>query len=225
MVALSSLWLPILLSAVLVFVASSIIHMATPWHKGDYLQTPNEDKVMEALRAFAIPPGDYMMPKPADMKDMKSKEFCDKMEKGPVMMFTVMPGGTFSMGKNLVQWFVFSLVVGFFAAYVTAHALSAGAPYLQVFRMAGADRIHRLFARTVADVDLVSTVLGHDAEVDDRRLDLRAPDRGRIWLVVAALSCRCETFRTGSYSELRGRIDPPALRSAGVTTSTYDDDE
>ena len=137
MVALSSLWLPILLSAVLVFVASSIIHMATPWHKGDYLQTPNEDKVMEALRAFAIPPGDYMMPRPADMKDMKSKEFCDKMEKGPVMMFTMMPTGAFSMGKNLVQWFVFSIVVSFFAAYVTAHALAAGAQYLKVFQLAG----------------------------------------------------------------------------------------
>jgi hypothetical protein len=137
MVALSSLWLPILLSAVLVFVASSIIHMATPWHKGDYLQTPNEDKVMEALRAFAIPPGDYMMPRPADMKDMKSKEFCDKMEKGPVMMFTMMPTGAFSMGRNLVQWFVFSLVVSFFAAYVTAHSLAAGAQYPKVFQLAG----------------------------------------------------------------------------------------
>jgi hypothetical protein len=137
MVALSSLWLPILLSAVLVFIASSIIHMATPWHKNDYLATPNEEKVMDALRPFAISPGDYMMPRAGSMADMKSKEFCDKMEKGPVMMFTVMPTGPFAMGKYLVQWFIFSIVVGIFTAYVTAHALATGAPYPQVFRIAG----------------------------------------------------------------------------------------
>ncbi len=48
---LAALWLPILLSAVIVFVASSVIHMATPWHKSDYPKLPNEDRVMDALRA------------------------------------------------------------------------------------------------------------------------------------------------------------------------------
>ena len=101
MVTLSQLWLPILVSAVFVFVASSIIHMATPWHKDDYSQVPNEDKVMEALRPFNLPPGDYMMPRPANMQDMSSPEFAEKRNKGPVMVFTVMPSGPFSMGKNL----------------------------------------------------------------------------------------------------------------------------
>ncbi|HXX86263.1 MAG TPA: hypothetical protein VEN29_20070 [Casimicrobiaceae bacterium] len=134
MIALSTLWLPILLSAVIVFVASSIIHMATPWHKGGYLKTPNEDKVMDALRPFNIPPGDYLMPCPSGMQDMKSAEFIDKRNKGPVMVFTVMPGGPFSMAKNLVQWFVFCAVIGLFAAYVAGRALPASAHYLQVFR-------------------------------------------------------------------------------------------
>ena len=58
MTALHSLWLPILLSSVIVFVVSSIIHMALPWHNSDYPKVPNEDKVMDALRPFAIPPGD-----------------------------------------------------------------------------------------------------------------------------------------------------------------------
>ena len=138
MISLYSLWLPILLSAVLVFVASSIIHMATPWHKNDCLQVPNEDKVMDALRPFAIPPGDYMMPRPASMQDMKSPEFLAKMAKGPVMMFTMMPTGPVTMGKNLVQWFVFCVVVGIFAAYVAGHTLAVGAPYPQVFRVVGA---------------------------------------------------------------------------------------
>jgi hypothetical protein len=137
MVAAYSLWLPILLSAVLVFVASSIIHMATPWHKGDYAKAPNEEKVMELLRPFALPPGDYMMPRPTDMSDMKSPAFMEKMNRGPVMMFTVMPNGPFAMGQNLVLWFLYTVVVGVFAAYVVAHALPVGAAYLEVFRLAG----------------------------------------------------------------------------------------
>jgi hypothetical protein len=138
MISLYALWLPILLSAVVVFVASSIIHMATPWHKNDCLKVPNEDKVMETLRPFAIPPGDYMMPRPASMQDMKSPEFLGKMAKGPVMVFTLIPNGPTSMGKNLVLWFVYSVVVGIFAAYIVGHALSVGAPYPQVFRLVGA---------------------------------------------------------------------------------------
>ena len=134
MIVLSALWLPILLSAVIVFVVSSIIHMATPWHESDYPKVPNEDKVMDALRPFNIPPGDYMMPRPASVQDMKSSEFLEKRNKGPVMMFTVMPGGSVSMGKNLVQWFLYSVVVGIFAAYIAGRALPAGAHYLQVFR-------------------------------------------------------------------------------------------
>jgi len=137
MVALYSLWLPILLSAVLVFLASSIIHMATSWHKDDVRGVPNEQKVMDALRPFAIPPGDYAMPHPADMADMKSPQFQEKMNKGPVVILTVAPNGPFSMGKCLTQWFIYSLVVSFFAAYVTAAALPAGTAYLRVFQIAG----------------------------------------------------------------------------------------
>ena len=138
MVALSTLWLPVLLSAVVVFVASSIIHMALPWHKNDYPTVPNQDNVMEALRPFGIPPGDYMMPRAADHKAMRTPEFSEKLNKGPVMILTVMPNGPWTMGRNLVLWFIYSAVVGFFAAYVATHALPAGAPYPRVFQVIGA---------------------------------------------------------------------------------------
>jgi len=68
---------------------------------------------------------------------MKSPAFIEKMNKGPVMVFTVMPNGVFAMGQSLVLWFLYSVVVAVFAAYVTAHALPVGAPYLQVFRFVG----------------------------------------------------------------------------------------
>ena len=136
MIGLSMLWLPILLSAVIVFVVSSIVHTVLPWHKSDYPQVPNQDKVMETLRAHAIPPGDYMMPRPSSREEMRAPEFAEKMKKGPVIMMTVMPN-QFSMGRNLTLWFVYLVVVGVFSGYVAGRALPAGAPYLRVFRFVG----------------------------------------------------------------------------------------
>ena len=75
MTGLAALWLPILLSSVIVFVVSSAIHMTSPWHKSDYPKVPNEDKVMDALRPLAIPPGDYMVPRAMSREDMRSPEF------------------------------------------------------------------------------------------------------------------------------------------------------
>jgi hypothetical protein len=138
MVALHVLWLPILLSSVMVFVVSSVIHMASPWHKNDYPKMPDEDKVMDALRPFNIPAGDYMVPRPSSRQDMRSKEFIEKKNKGPVMMMTVWPAGMTGMSSSLVQWFLYLIVVGVFAAYITGRALPVGSPYLQVFRFAGA---------------------------------------------------------------------------------------
>jgi len=137
MTELSVLWLPILLSAVIVFVASSIIHMALPWHKSDYRRAPKEDKVMEALRPLEIPPGDYMIPCAGSMKDMRSPEFMDKLNKGPVIVMTVMPNGMTSMARNLTLWFVYCTLVGLFSAYLTGRALPVGTGYRSVFRFAG----------------------------------------------------------------------------------------
>lgn len=132
-----SLWLPIILSAVLVFVASSIIHMVLPYHRTDFGKVPSEDDVMGALRKFDIRPGDYAMPCAGSPKGMGTPEFIDKATKGPVAFLTVMPSGPPKMGKNLIQWFVYALVVGIIAAYVTGRALGPGADYLAVFRFAG----------------------------------------------------------------------------------------
>lgn len=137
MTRLSLLWLPILLSSVIVFIVSSIIHMFSPWHKNEYPKMENEDKVMDTLRPLNIPPGDYMVPRAMDAKDMRSAEFTAKMNKGPKMIFTVLPNGPTPMGKSLLFWFLYSAVVALFAAYVAGRALPAGAAYLQVFRFVG----------------------------------------------------------------------------------------
>ncbi len=138
MTGLSALVVPILLSAVLVFIASSIIHMLLPWHKSDCPKLPNEDGVRDALRPLAIPPGDYMLPHPSSTQEMRSPEFTEKLRQGPVMLLTVIPNGPFSMRRNLILWFLYCVGVGVFAAYIAGRALPVGAPYPRVFQMAGA---------------------------------------------------------------------------------------
>lgn len=125
MTSLSALWLPILLSAVFVFIASSVIHMATPWHKNDYRSVPQEDQVAGALRA--VPPGDYLLPRPRDMEQMRSPEFAERMKQGPVLMMTVMPNGVTAMGGTMVKWFIYLLVVCFIAGGIASHVLPPNA--------------------------------------------------------------------------------------------------
>ncbi len=137
MVSLLSLWLPILLSAVFVFIISSFIHMVLGYHRNDFVKVPGEDKVMDDLRAANIPPGDYMLPYAATPKELSAPEYVEKMKKGPAVVMTVLPSGQSGMGKNLVLWFIFSLIISVIAAYVASRALGLGAHYLQVFRFAG----------------------------------------------------------------------------------------
>ena len=137
MTTFSALWLPILLSAVFVFIASSLIHMLLPWHKSDYRKVPNEDKFLDTMRALAIPAGDYMTPRPGSRDEMRSPEFAEKCKKGPMLMLTIFPPGSMAMGRSMVLWFLYCIVVSIFAAYVTSRAVSRYADYLEVFRFAG----------------------------------------------------------------------------------------
>jgi hypothetical protein len=138
MVSIISLWLPILLSAVLVFIASSILHMVLPLHKRDYKKVPGEGNVMDALREAKIPRGNYVFPCPDDPKDMKSPEMVEKYNKGPIGFLTMMPTGPPAMGKFLVMWFIYCLVMSVFVAYLAGRTLGPGTEYLAVFRVAGA---------------------------------------------------------------------------------------
>jgi hypothetical protein len=137
MVSIVSLWLPILLSAVAVFLVSSIIHMVLQYHKNDFVKLPSEEPVMDDLRKANIPSGDYHFPHAKYMKDMNSPEFIEKMKQGPVGIITMMESGPPAMGKQLVLWFVYSIIVGIIAAYIAGHAVQPGDGYLAVFRFVG----------------------------------------------------------------------------------------
>jgi hypothetical protein len=136
MVALTALWIPILLSAVIVFVASSIMHMVLPYHRSDYKKLPDEDNVLAALRKAGVSRGLYIFPH-CTHKDMKSPETIEKQKQGPVGTLTVFPSGPPNMAKYLVTWFVYCVVVGIFTAYLTGRVLPSGTVYLAVFRVAG----------------------------------------------------------------------------------------
>ena len=137
MVDLGALMLPILVSAILVFFASVLLHIVLPFHRRDYGQVPSEDAVMDAVRPFGIAPGDYMVPCPHSPADSRTPAFAAKLKKGPVIIMTVMQPGEMRMGGRLAAWFLFCVIVGLFSGYLTSRALPAGAPYLEVFRFAG----------------------------------------------------------------------------------------
>ena len=137
MTAIAALWLPILVSAVLVFIASSIIHMAPLWHRNELAPPPDADRLLDAMRPFNLRPGEYMMPKPKSMKDCQAPEFIEKLKRGPVVVMTVIPNGPISMSKPLVHWFIFVVAVSVLVAYLAGATLPADAPYLAVFRVAG----------------------------------------------------------------------------------------
>jgi hypothetical protein len=138
MITPTALLLPALAAAVLVFLASSIIHMFTPWHAGDFSRLPDEDAVLSALRPFNLAPGAYAAPRPKDMKDMGSPEYKQKSERGPVVMLTVMRNGQTGMGQQLVLWFVYTVAISFFAGWVTSKAAGMATDRTIVFKFVAA---------------------------------------------------------------------------------------
>lgn len=138
MVSIPSLWLPIVLSSVVVFLASWVFHMLLPLHRTDFLPVPGEGDVQDALRGFKIPPGDYMIPCAGSPAGMKKPEFQERFQKGPVVVMTVFSPAAAGMGRSLLQWFVYLLAVNVLVAYIAGRALPVGVPYLEVFRFAGA---------------------------------------------------------------------------------------
>ena len=137
-VSLVQLWLPILLSAVCVFAASSLIHMVVKWHASDYNPLSNEDEVRAAIRKGSPTPGQYVLPHCADMKEMGKPEMLQKYTDGPVGFLVIVRSGVPAMGALLAKWFAFTVLVAFVAAYLASRTLAPGTHYLQVFRVVGA---------------------------------------------------------------------------------------
>lgn len=140
MVPLTMLWLPVLVSSVIVFVASSLFWMVIKHHAGDYRQLPDEERVLETLRASDPGPGQYSFPYVRDWKSI-TPELKKKIEDGPAGFLIVRRPGSLSMTPQLVQYFIYCVGISLFVAYVTGRALPASADYLEVFQIAGTTAI------------------------------------------------------------------------------------
>ncbi|MDP2138886.1 MAG: hypothetical protein Q8J74_13630 [Candidatus Didemnitutus sp.] len=116
--ALLALWLPILLSAVVVFVISSLAHMVFKWHNSEYRAFANEDAVRDAIRAGNPSPGQYVLPYCCDMKEMAGEAMKKKYQEGPVGILRLSANGMHNMGRTLSLWFVLSLVIATIAAFL-----------------------------------------------------------------------------------------------------------
>lgn len=137
MVPIISLWLPILVSAVIVWIASSIIWMVLPHHKSDFKALPDEEEARKALTPQNLSPGQYDIPHLHEPAALKDPEVRKKFEEGPVGFFTVLPNRVPSMGKNILFSFLYYLLIGILVSYVAGRFLAPGSEYLRVFRLVG----------------------------------------------------------------------------------------
>lgn len=135
MISLAQLWLPAVIAAVLIFAASSIVHMVLKWHNAEYRSFRDEDAVRAAIRTAGADPGQYVVPHVVDMKAMKDPAVQRKFVDGPFAFVTLRPNGPINMGKPLALWFLYTLAVSLVAGYVAAKSLGAGATPVQVFRV------------------------------------------------------------------------------------------
>ena len=131
-----SLWLPVVVSAVAVWLVSAVLHMVLKYHRADYKRLSEEDGVGNSLRKAASSPGVYVMPF-CEMSEMKDPAVRKRYEDGPVAMITVMPNGMPNMGKSLGLWLGFCLLASFVTSYIARHSLDPGAMGMEVMRLTG----------------------------------------------------------------------------------------
>ena len=125
-----SLWLPVVVSAVAVWLVSALLHMALKYHRVDYKQITDEEAVGAALRKAAPGPGLYAIPYCIDGSQMKDPAMQERYRTGPVGLIALMKNGPPAMGWLLVFWFLFCLLVSFVAGYLARHTLTPAAPAL-----------------------------------------------------------------------------------------------
>jgi hypothetical protein len=184
--SLASLWLPIVLSAVFVFVASALINMLLKfWHAPDYGRFANEDEIRAAIRnGNPAAPGQYALPwcTPEAMKDPAMQA---KLKEGPVGMVYLRRPGSMNMGASLLQWFLFCVLVSLFCALIAAHAVPPGANRHLVFHVTAVDgpRIRLLHRRDLAAFPVEGRIQVHrrwDHLRDHHRPDLRLAVAGCV---------------------------------------------
>jgi hypothetical protein len=134
MAFLAQLWLPIVVSAVVVFILSAATHMALPWRKKEWGRFAGQDALQASITGLA--PGQYSFPVCPDPKEpAMGKEWMARWEKGPSGWLVVAAPGPMTMGKMLAQTFLVYLAVSFLVAYVASLSLGPTTPALTIVRV------------------------------------------------------------------------------------------
>ena len=129
------LWLPIVVSAVVCWVMSSVIWVVLKYHNSDYKKLADEDAARAGLKGHS--PGFYLMPHCLDPADMKDPDVKQKFDDGPIAYITMLPNGMPAMGPKMISMVLYFLAVGVLCAYFVSRTLAPDADYLAVFRIAG----------------------------------------------------------------------------------------
>ena len=136
---LSHLWIPILVSAAAVWIASALAWMIVGHHKNDNPALPNEQEVIDTIKGWNLPPGEYMFPDFRRCKGMTKEQkqaMYENMQKSPMGILRVW--GKISMGGNMLWTFVVCLVVSTLIAYLGWSALPhAGSSFAHTFQVLG----------------------------------------------------------------------------------------
>jgi hypothetical protein len=126
---LTELWMPILVSAVVTWIAGAVIWMALPHHKKDMSELPNQKDVIEKIRALGLPPGNYMFPGGGCSKEaMKDPEVQRCWKEGPLGFISLWKTPP-KMGPSMIGTFCVNLAVSVTIAYlawVTIGGVEAG---------------------------------------------------------------------------------------------------
>jgi hypothetical protein len=134
MVPLRQLWIPVLLSAALVFVASSVSHALVRFHRSDFGKLSVEPELLELLRKGAVGPGDYLFPRPSGPEEVRDPAFREKFRRGPAGLATILPPGGLPMGRTYLLWLLYAAAASALAAIVAGGAFPPGASAAAVFR-------------------------------------------------------------------------------------------
>ena len=129
------LWLPILVSSVLIWIVSALIWTVLPWHKDDFSKVEDEEGARAALKGLS--PGFYNVPHCVDQKALKDPATQQKFEDGPLAFITILPNGMPPMGRNMALSFLHGIFICVLCAYFVTRTVDPNASYLAVFRIAG----------------------------------------------------------------------------------------
>lgn len=144
-----TLLLPIILSAIALFVASFVSWMVVRLHKDDWRKLEKEDEFFAKVQELKPAVGSYNFPHctPENMKDSAMQE---KLNQGPCGVMTIFPPGQ-SMGRNLGLTFAHYLGVSFCIGYLATLAFERGAAFGDVFR----------FVATAGLIAFLAGIIGH----------------------------------------------------------------